>query len=175
MQKDAGGVIASAHLALQDAAVDLEELTNSLTIEFQNLENSWKGTKQAFTSLQIASRVPLLVKDPGGTILETQSLPNDVHTLRLDLNPGEVRHIACNMKSRHFKGTALEQRLLAIVDPERGALAALVRALQKREADAKGLASVLNGLLREAQCSATQVRRGDFGFASRGQRLAAWP
>lgn len=95
----------------QDQAVDLQELANVFTIEIQShpegqRNHSAKGTKvSAFASLQIASRVPLLVKDPATeATMETQSLPNDVHTLRLDLNPQEVRHIACNMKSRHFKG-----------------------------------------------------------------------
>ncbi|CAE7258234.1 ADL1 [Symbiodinium sp. CCMP2456] len=163
----------------EDAPVDLEELTNSLTIEFQNLENSWKGTKQAFTSLQIASRVPLLVKDPGGMALETQSLPNDVHTLRLDLNPGEVRHIACNMKSRHFKGTALERRLVQLVDPERSALAALMRALKARETEARGHAAVLSDLLREVSVPLPALeeelrhRRGDAAGEERLQALLA--
>lgn len=163
----------------EDAPVDLEELTNSLTIEFQNLENSWKGTKQAFTSLQIASRVPLLVKDPGGTVLETQSLPNDVHTLRLDLNPGEVRHIACNMKSRHFKGTALERRLVQLVDPEQSALAALMRALKARETEARGHAAVLSDLLREVSVPLPAMeeelrhRRGDAAAEERLQALLA--
>ena len=48
-------------------------------------------------------------------------------------------------------GTPLEQRLVAVVDPERGALAALVRSLKDRENEARGLAAVLNGLLREAR------------------------
>ena len=75
---------------------------NALTVEIQNLET--RRGNQSFTSLQIASRVPLLVKDPDGISMETQCLPNDVHTLRLDLSPKEVRHIAYNMKSRHLKG-----------------------------------------------------------------------
>ena len=88
----------------QDQAVDLQELANVFTIEIQNRPCRSSNTK-GFGSLQIASRVPLLVKDPvTEAAMETQSLPNDVHTLRLDMNPQEVRHIACNLKSRHFKG-----------------------------------------------------------------------
>lgn len=94
--------------AMQDQAVDLQELANVFTIEIQNnpgRNQGSKGTKAAFASLRIASRVPLLVKDPATeATMETQSLLNDVHTLRLDMNPQEVRHIACNLKSRHFKG-----------------------------------------------------------------------
>ena len=81
---------------------------NVFTIEIQNLpEQIQKVTRGSATSrLQIASRVPLLVKDPAtDLVMETQPLHNDVHTLRLDMNPKEVRHISCDMKSRHFKGT----------------------------------------------------------------------
>ena len=140
----------------KDQAVDLQELANVFTIEIQShpegqRNHSAKGTKvSAFASLQIASRVPLLVKDPATeATMETQSLPNDVHTLRLDLNPQEVRHIACNMKSRHFKGSDLEERLTAVVHPERGTVAKMVTALEQKEIEAQGLQAVLNNLLRE--------------------------
>eukprot|EP00438_Fugacium_kawagutii_P028359 Skav219254 [mRNA] locus=scaffold1242:325652:347129:+ [translate_table: standard] len=43
----------------------------------------------------------------------------------------------------------LEGRLAAVVHPERGALAKLVRALQQKETEAQGLQAVLNNLLRE--------------------------
>ncbi|CAJ1434726.1 unnamed protein product [Effrenium voratum] len=131
----------------KDQDADLDELMNALTVEIQNLET--RRGNQSFTSLQIASRVPLLVKDPDGISMETQCLPNDVHTLRLDLSPKEVRHIAYNMKSRHLKGSALERRLVAVVDPEHSTLASLVRSLRERETNAEGLVSVLNDLLRE--------------------------
>lgn len=48
-------------------------------------------------------------------------------------------------------GSALEERLAAVVHPERGALAKMVRALEQKETEAQGLQAVLNNLLREAR------------------------
>eukprot|EP00913_Durusdinium_trenchii_P012415 g11655.t1 len=136
----------------KDQAVDLEELMNVFTIEIQKQpEQIHKVTRGSATSrLQLASRVPLLVKDPATDLtMQTQPLPNDVHTLRLDMNPKEVRHITCDMKSRHFKGSELEGRLMSVVHPERGVLAKMLSALQQKEREAQGLTAVLNHLLRE--------------------------
>ena len=51
----------------------------------------------------------------------------------------------------HAVGSALERRLVAVVDPEHSTLASLVRSLRERETNAEGLVSVLNDLLREVQ------------------------
>jgi hypothetical protein len=48
-------------------------------------------------------------------------------------------------------GSELEERLAAVVHPERGALAKMVRALEQKETEAQGLQAVLNNLLREAR------------------------
>eukprot|EP00931_Biecheleriopsis_adriatica_P042400 TRINITY_DN24165_c0_g1_i1.p1 TRINITY_DN24165_c0_g1~~TRINITY_DN24165_c0_g1_i1.p1 ORF type:complete len:1319 (+),score=355.91 TRINITY_DN24165_c0_g1_i1:46-4002(+) len=137
-----------------DQTVDLQELTDILTLDFSRIEMPWKATsgRPGFTSIQLASRVPLIVRDSSqpGAVVETEVVPgNDLHMLRLDLQPGEVRQIAYNLGSRHFRGTALANRMAAVVDPESSALAGVVRSLRGKEAEAAGLAAVLTDVLRD--------------------------
>ncbi|CAE8592110.1 unnamed protein product, partial [Polarella glacialis] len=82
--------------ANQSSALDLEELCNILTLDLEQREMPWKGTVKTpgFTSVQLASRLPLLIKDPaaegGPVIMESELLPaNDLHMIRLDIQPGQ--------------------------------------------------------------------------------------
>lgn len=51
--------------------------------------------------------------------------------------------------SSHVEGSDLEERLTAVVHPERGTVAKMVTALEQKEIEAQGLQAVLNNLLRE--------------------------
>lgn len=135
-------------------AVDLQELTNILTLDMQLREMPWKGTNKSpgFVSLQLASRVPLRVRNTKhlGGVFETEPMPeNDLHVLRMDLHVGEVRQIGYNMESRFFKGSQLADRMAAVVEPERSALSGMVQMLRAKEAEAFGLAGVLSDVLRD--------------------------
>ena len=59
--------------------------------------------------------------------------------------------------SSHVEGSDLEERLTAVVHPERGTVAKMVTALEQKEIEAQGLQAVLNNLLREVGCILTKT------------------
>jgi len=133
--------------------VDLEEITNILTLDLQYRKGA-ASKLPGFASLQISARVPLTLKDPAGegegAIFNTESLRgSDLHTVRVDLEPGEVRQVAYNLGSRHFKNTALSARMAAVVEPENGVLSGIIQSLRAKEAEALGVERVLNDILRD--------------------------
>jgi len=138
-----------------DQGVDLQELANVLTLDLERREFPFKGSvkRPGFLSLQLTSRVPVVVRDPvattGLTEVESERLAADLHMIRLDLQPGEVRQVAYSMDGADFRRTELAERMAALVDPERGVLAGLVRALRAKESEAKALGGVLNDILRD--------------------------
>lgn len=132
--------------------MDLQELSSLLTIDLERM-NSFRGNEKrpGIISLQIASRVPLTVKDPiHGASMESRLLEsNDVYALRMDLNSGEVRHIDFNLGSNSFLKTPLASRMAALVNPEKGALAGLVQLLRNKDSTARGLAQVCSDICRD--------------------------
>jgi hypothetical protein len=141
---------------------DLEELTSILTLDLERRDPLTRGTdkRPGFLSLQFASRVPLVVRDPVGADLgiggkgvrEVRSerlCANDLHVIRLDLAAGEVRQLSFGLAEDDFRNSSLAGRMAALVDPERGVLAGLVRTMRSKQIEAKSLACVLNDILRD--------------------------
>lgn len=142
-----------------DQGQELQDLADILTLDIERHEATYKGTVKmpGFCSLQVASRVPLIAKNPLSTDesgrsgrCEAERLPgNGLYVMRLDFRPGEVRQLSMGLNSTAFRACALGTRMAALIDPERGTLSRVVNALRKRTSDAKGIVSVLSGLLRE--------------------------
>eukprot|EP00427_Karlodinium_veneficum_P032366 CAMPEP_0169194860 /NCGR_PEP_ID=MMETSP1016-20121227/6912_1 /TAXON_ID=342587 /ORGANISM="Karlodinium micrum, Strain CCMP2283" /LENGTH=1265 /DNA_ID=CAMNT_0009271373 /DNA_START=307 /DNA_END=4104 /DNA_ORIENTATION=+ len=131
---------------------DLSELSNVLTLDLERREQPFKeSTKRpGFMSLQLCSRMPLTVSDPvAGLKLDSEKLVNDVHAIRLDLQPGEVRHVAYALDNSDFRKTKLASRMSAVIDPENSVLARLVKTFKSQEVEVKALNMVLSDILRD--------------------------
>eukprot|EP00929_Paragymnodinium_shiwhaense_P007170 TRINITY_DN11110_c0_g1_i2.p1 TRINITY_DN11110_c0_g1~~TRINITY_DN11110_c0_g1_i2.p1 ORF type:complete len:1366 (-),score=363.37 TRINITY_DN11110_c0_g1_i2:286-4383(-) len=139
-----------------DKGMDLAELSDLLTIDLERYEFPFKGTvkRPGFTSLQIASRVPLIVRDPLAhgeqrSRLKSERLENDVHVIRLDLQPGEVRQMTYRLDDAEFLETKLAERMSALVAPEESVLADIVKRLHSRQSEVKAITSVFDDILRD--------------------------
>lgn len=134
-----------------EQSFDLAKLSDLFTIDVERYEYPFKGTakRPGFTSLQLASRVPLVVRDPiGEERMKSEPLANDVHVMRLDLQPGEIRQVAYTLDSSEFRATKLAGRLAAILAPEDAVLAKLMGTLRAKESEVRALTSVFDDLLR---------------------------
>lgn len=142
----------------RDQVSDLEELAKVLTLDLERRERVVKGTvkRPGFLSLQVASRVPLAVRDPTTMTevkpAESEYLPDsDLHVMRLDLFPSEVRQVAFALDGPGFRSSQLCQRMRAIVDPEAGTLASITKTLSDKASEVDGVVCVLNDILRDVQ------------------------
>ena len=92
---------------------DLAEIADILTLDIERRESIIRGTAKSpgYLSLQIASRTPLVVRDPtvdadgaggagGAKVASERVAGGDVHALRVDLKEGEVRQIAFGLTSK---------------------------------------------------------------------------
>ncbi|CAK0839497.1 unnamed protein product [Prorocentrum cordatum] len=138
----------------EDQALDLAELGSILTLDLERRSSDSRtcGSHVPFLSIQVASRVPLLVRDPVSPEKEVfQSEPmqkNDLHMLRIDLRPGEVRQVAYDLNDADFKASKLAGRMAGLMDPERGALARVARILDGKETETQRTMWALNDVLR---------------------------
>lgn len=137
----------------KDQSLDLEELSHVFTLDLERIEYNFKDSvkRPGFLSLQLTSRLPLLVTDPfsDGRKMEGERLDQDLHTLRLDLQNGEVRHVSFSLDNHDFKDTDLAKRMSAVINPEKSVIAQLVRTLRAKESEAKVVNNVLGDILRD--------------------------